>query len=214
MDVAVEAMYAWLQRHSQLSKDSVVLDTGSGLSYRTRITPEEMVKIVRAAAGFAHTGDAKLSQAWHDSLSVAGTDGTLRSRFRVPDIKGHIRGKTGTLSTVIALSGLLELDPTRPLAFSIVTNTQRPLRKGFVRKAHEQLVGLLAKYVTATAKPTSLPAGTPVQLGVPKTEPLPPITEANTPPDGENEIAEPYEPELDFETAGKTPPPPPPPPAE
>ncbi|HEY5920646.1 MAG TPA: D-alanyl-D-alanine carboxypeptidase/D-alanyl-D-alanine-endopeptidase, partial [Kofleriaceae bacterium] len=167
MDVAIEAMYAWLQRHTTLSKDNIIIDTGSGLSYRTRMTPQELVSIVRSAGGFAEGCDADLAKAWLGSLSIAGNDGTLRHRFKVTDVQGHVRGKTGTLRTVIALTGLMDLDPTRPLAFSIVTNTLRPLRKGFVRKAHEQLVGLLAKYVVATAKPTSLPEGTPLTLGTP-----------------------------------------------
>jgi D-alanyl-D-alanine carboxypeptidase/D-alanyl-D-alanine-endopeptidase (penicillin-binding protein 4) len=198
MDVAIEAMYGWLQRHTNLSKDRVVIDTGSGLSYRTRITPQELVSIVRNAGGFVDGTDESCASAWLDSLSIAGTDGTLRSRFRVTDVQGHVRGKTGTLSTVIALTGLMDLDPTRPLAFSIITNTLRPLRKGYVRKAHEQLVGLLAKYVIATAKPTSLPQGTPVQLGTPNPT-LPTINEAAvTVPD---HIAEPQlDPELDEET--------------
>ncbi len=202
MDVAIDAMYAWLSRHSQLGKGDVTIDTGSGLSYRTRITPQEIVKVVRAAAGFADaSSDVTTTKAWHDSLSVAGTDGTLRSRFRPTDMRGHIRGKTGSLSTVIALSGLLEVDPTRPLAFSIITNTQRPLRKGYVRKAHEQLVSLLCKYITATAKPMSMPKGTPIQLGTPKAEPPPSIDSIPSVPD---EIAEPQpDPELDVEAAGK-----------
>ncbi|NVB83638.1 MAG: D-alanyl-D-alanine carboxypeptidase/D-alanyl-D-alanine-endopeptidase [Kofleriaceae bacterium] len=202
MDVAIDAMYAWLTRHSQLGKDDVTIDTGSGLSYRTRITPHEIVKVVRAAAGFSDgAADATTTKAWHDSLSIAGTDGTLRSRFRPTDMRGHIRGKTGSLSTVIALSGLLEVDPTRPLAFSIITNTQRPLKKGYVRKAHEQLVALLCKYITATAKPMSMPAGTPVQLGTPKAEPPPALDTIPSVPD---EIAEPQpDPELDVEAAGK-----------
>ncbi|HEY5950201.1 MAG TPA: D-alanyl-D-alanine carboxypeptidase/D-alanyl-D-alanine-endopeptidase [Kofleriaceae bacterium] len=199
MDIAVDEMYAWLQRHPQLSKDSVVIDTGSGLSYRTRITPQELVSIVRSAAGFTDGSDVDISKAWLGSLSIAGTDGTLRHRFKVPEIVGHVRGKTGTLSTAIALSGVLDLDPTRPLAFSIITNSLRPLKKGFVRKAHEQLVGLLAKYVVATAKPTSLPAGTPLTLGNPNI-PLPAINEAAvTVPE---DVAEPQlDPELDVETA-------------
>lgn len=197
MEIALEEMYAWLQRHSRVSKESVVIDTGSGLSYRTRITPQELVAIVRAAGGFVDGMDASCSKAWLDSLAVGGRDGTLRHRFRVPEVRGHLKGKTGTLSTVIALTGILDLDPTRPLAFSIVTNTLRPLRKGYVRKAHEQLVGLLAKYVVATAKPSSLPAGTPI--GKPTT-PLPAINSAAvTVPD---EVAEPQlDPELDEETA-------------
>lgn len=202
MQVAVEAMYDWLQRHPQLSKDNVIIDTGSGLSYRTRMTPTEIVKIVRAAGGFAAGADQTQSKAWLESLSVGGTDGTLRSRFRVNDLRGHLRGKTGSLSTVIALSGLLELDPTRPLAFSIITNTTAPLRKGFVRKAHEQLVTLLAEYVTQTAKPTSLPPGTPVKVGAPVSTPAPEFDE-NTPTPPE-EIAEPQpDPELDYEAAEK-----------
>ncbi len=199
MSVAIEEMYAWLQRHPHISKDAVVLDTGSGLSYRTRITPHALVKIVRAAGGFTESCGEDLSSAWLESLSIGGRDGTLRHRFRVPDVRGHIKGKTGTLSTVIALTGLLELDSTRPLAFSIVTNTLRPLRKGYVRKAHEQLVGLLAKYVAATANQPSSPAGTPVMADTPTT-PLPAINEAAvTVPD---EVAEPQlDPELDEETA-------------
>ena len=202
MDIAIEEMYAWLQRHPQLSKESVVIDTGSGLSYRTRITPQELVKIVRCAGGFAEgvaAVDDSIADAWLGSLSVAGTDGTLRHRLYMPSVRGHVRGKTGTLSTVIALTGVLDLDPTRPLAFSIITNSLRPLKKGYVRKAHEQLVALLAKYVVATAKPTSLPEGTPITIGSPNVS-LPAINEAAvTVPD---EVAEPQlDPELDAETA-------------
>jgi D-alanyl-D-alanine carboxypeptidase/D-alanyl-D-alanine-endopeptidase (penicillin-binding protein 4) len=201
MDVAVAAMYEWLQRHSQLGKDDVTIDTGSGLSYRTRISPQEIVKVVRAAGGFIDGSDAAQSKAWLDSLSIAGTDGTLRSRFRVPDIKGHIHGKTGSLSTVIALSGVLDLDPTRPLAFSIVTNTQRPLRKAYVRKAHEQLVALIAKYIESTSKPTSLPATSPVQFGTPKVL-APDVPETTEAEEKAAEAAEAQpDPELDVETA-------------
>jgi serine-type D-Ala-D-Ala carboxypeptidase/endopeptidase (penicillin-binding protein 4) len=201
MDVAISAMYEWLQRHPQLGKDEVTIDTGSGLSYRTRISPQELVKVVRAAGGFIDGINTTQSKAWLDSLSIAGTDGTLRSRFRVPDIKGHIHGKTGSLSTVIALSGVLDLDPTRPLAFSIVTNTQRPLKKGYVRKAHEQLVKLIANYIEATSKPTSLPATSPVQLGTPAV--VAPVVPEST--EDEEKAAEAAEaqpdPELDVETA-------------
>ena len=201
MDVAVAAMYEWLQRHPQLGKDDVTIDTGSGLSYRTRISPQELVKVVRAAGGFIDGTNTTQSKAWLDSLSIAGTDGTLRSRFRVPDIKGHIHGKTGSLSTVIALSGVLDLDPTRPLAFSIVTNTQRPLKKGYVRKAHEQLVKLIANYIESTSKPTSLPATSPVQLGTPAVA-TPVVPESTEAEETAAEAAEAQpDPELDVETA-------------
>ncbi|HSD87348.1 MAG TPA: D-alanyl-D-alanine carboxypeptidase/D-alanyl-D-alanine-endopeptidase [Kofleriaceae bacterium] len=203
MDGAVEAMYGWLQRHPQLGKNDVTIDTGSGLSYRTRISTEELVKVVRSAAGFSDGTDATASKAWLDSLSIAGTDGTLRSRFRLSEVKGHIHGKTGSLSTAIALSGVLDLDPTRPVAFSIVTNTLRPLKKGYVRKAHEQLVGLLAKYITASAKPTSLPTTTPVTIGTPTVDAPPPLVDSTPDEEKAAEAAEAQpDPELDVEAAG------------
>ncbi len=169
MDHALEAMYAWLARHPKVDKADALLDTGSGLSYRTRVTARELVGVVRSAAGFSSDSDAQASQAWLGSLSIAGMDGTLSRRFRSPDIRGHIHAKTGTLSNVIAISGVLDFDPQRPLVFSIVTNGDRPLQKSYVRKAHEQLVGLLVKYLAKTARspvPQLLP--TPV-----RTAPLP-----------------------------------------
>jgi D-alanyl-D-alanine carboxypeptidase/D-alanyl-D-alanine-endopeptidase (penicillin-binding protein 4) len=152
MELALAAMYDWLVRHPRIAKDALVVDTGSGLSYRTRITTHELVSIVRSAAGFGPDGDATLAQAWLDSLSIAGTDGTLSGRFRAGDVRGRIRGKTGTLSTVIALSGVLDVDPQRPLAFSLVTNGDAPLSPRYIRRAHEQVVSLLCRYLKATQK--------------------------------------------------------------
>ncbi|MBV8759049.1 MAG: D-alanyl-D-alanine carboxypeptidase/D-alanyl-D-alanine-endopeptidase [Deltaproteobacteria bacterium] len=187
MDVALDAMYAWLARHPKLAKPDVVVDTGSGLSYRTRITPHELVAIVRDAAGFTDNTPPDLAHAWLDSLSIAGTDGTLVHRFRTADLRGHIHAKTGSLSTVIALSGVLDIDPMRPLVFSIVTNGDRPLSKGYVRKAHEQVLGLISKYIAQTTKTV-----------IPEVKPETPST---TPAQGSEEPEE-SEPELDAETAG------------
>jgi D-alanyl-D-alanine carboxypeptidase/D-alanyl-D-alanine-endopeptidase (penicillin-binding protein 4) len=153
MELALSAMYDWLARHPGIPRSDLVVDTGSGLSYHTRITTHELVSIVRSAAGFVPGGDLAQSHAWLDSLSVGGTDGTLASRFRAGDVRGRLRGKTGTLSTVIALSGVLEVDPQRPLAFSLVTNGDTPLSPRYIRRAHEQLIGLLCHYLAVTRKP-------------------------------------------------------------
>jgi D-alanyl-D-alanine carboxypeptidase/D-alanyl-D-alanine-endopeptidase (penicillin-binding protein 4) len=149
----VDAMYGWLGRHAHVDRADAVLDTGSGLSYRTQLTPHELVRVVRGAGGFAAGGfDATLARAWTDSLSIGGRDGTLTYRFRDPEVRGRLVGKTGTLSTAIALSGLLEVDPARPLAFSIVTNTATPLEKTAVRKTHEHLVGVICQYLARTQR--------------------------------------------------------------
>lgn len=185
MELALAAMYDWLDRHPRIARDDLFVDTGSGLSYRTKITAHELVAIVRSAAGFGDPArvDDPAAHAWLASLSVAGTDGTLSHRFR--NLRGHIRGKTGTLATSIALSGVLDVDPTRPLAFALVTNGQTPLSKGYVRRAHEQLVGLLCGYLARTQKaplltppvaPTAVEPGSDVEDGdvAPDVEPAEP----------------------------------------
>jgi D-alanyl-D-alanine carboxypeptidase/D-alanyl-D-alanine-endopeptidase (penicillin-binding protein 4) len=185
MDVALDAMYAWLARHPKLDRDDLVVDTGSGLSYRTRISTHELVQVVRNAAGFTDEVSPELAHAWLDSLSIAGTDGTLVHRFRTSELRGHVHGKTGSLSTVIALSGVLDVDPMRPLVFSIVTNGDRPLKKGYIRQAHEKIVNLLSKYIAKTTK-----------------TPVPEIKLEPTVQPPADEPDEPIEPELDNEAAG------------
>jgi serine-type D-Ala-D-Ala carboxypeptidase/endopeptidase (penicillin-binding protein 4) len=189
MPAALDAMYAWLARHPHLGKGDVIVDTGSGLSYRTRITPHELVSIFRNAAGFTDDVAPETAHAWLDSLSIAGTDGTLVHRFRKSELRGHIHGKTGSLSTVIALSGVVDIDPMRPLVFSIVTNGDRPLSKGFIRKAHEKVIGLLSQYIAKTTK-TVLPE--------PKAEPA----STTAVPSPNDDVEESSEPELDHEAAG------------
>jgi D-alanyl-D-alanine carboxypeptidase/D-alanyl-D-alanine-endopeptidase (penicillin-binding protein 4) len=169
MDRALEAMYAWLAHHPHVDKADALLDTGSGLSYHTRISARELVAVLRSAAGFSIDSDVTAGAAWLGSLSIAGTDGTLHRRFRTPECKGHVHAKTGTLSNVIALTGVLDFDPQRPLAFSIITNGDRPLQKGYVRRAHEQLVNLLVKYLAKTAK-------TPVPMIAPQLPSMTPAT--------------------------------------
>ncbi len=202
MQGAVEAMYTWLERQAQLPRRGVVIDTGSGLSYRTRITPIDLVAVVRSAAGFRDQGmDPELARAWLDSLSIAHRDGTLRHRARDLDTRSQLRGKTGTLSTVVALSGVLELDPDRPVVFSVVTNTDRRVATQSVRLAHDRLVALLCTYLARTS--TTL---APVPVGPVPMSPSDPAPEAT---DGVDEAA-PGGPEvqedeaLDAEAAGVT----------
>ena len=176
----------WLDRSANLPKDNLVIDTGSGLSYRTQIRPLDLVSIVRSAGGFGAETTSDLSKAWLHSLAVGGTDGTLKHRFRSADMRGHIVGKTGSLRNVIALSGILDVDPTRPLAFSIVTNTEKPLQKRQIRAAHAQVIAEVCKYLAKTSHaiaPVPPPAPVPAPSeseGVEETEPDPEALDAET----------------------------------
>jgi D-alanyl-D-alanine carboxypeptidase/D-alanyl-D-alanine-endopeptidase (penicillin-binding protein 4) len=213
MDLAIDSMYGWLARHANLTRKDLLIDTGSGLSYRTQITPTELVAIVRAAGGFSRTaGQAvtaddsdPIAKAWLDSLSIAGHDGTLRHRIRNADLRARIRGKTGTLSTAIAMSGILDIDPTHPLAFSLVTNTDAPLSKRNVRLAHDMVMGTLCHYLAQTTKsptaptaPSTAPLTTPVEAAPVQAPSLAPIAPATDEP----EETAPGEADLDAEAAG------------
>jgi serine-type D-Ala-D-Ala carboxypeptidase/endopeptidase (penicillin-binding protein 4) len=154
MTTAIDAMYKWLGAHTKYDRDNLVVDSGSGLSRQTQFSTRQIVDVLRAASGLADDGttDPARAAAYLQSLSIAGTDGTLRRRFRNTVAATHLHGKTGTLHDVVALSGILDLDPDRPLAFALVTNGHPESLKVRVKHAHEDLVGLLCQYVEATEK--------------------------------------------------------------
>jgi serine-type D-Ala-D-Ala carboxypeptidase/endopeptidase (penicillin-binding protein 4) len=190
MDSAIDAMYRWLSIHTGYGRDNLVVDTGSGLSRRTQFSTRQIVDVLRIASGFT-PGDAGTpaagepidpgrAQAYLDSLSIAGSDGTLRRRFRDTPVAAHLHGKTGTLHDVVALAGILDVDPNRPLAFALVTNGHPNSLKVRVKRAHEQLVGLLCDYLRATATdaprataPRTGPRPTPAAIAPSDTTPAP-----------------------------------------
>jgi len=57
---------------------------------------------------------------FHDSLPIAGRDGTLNSRLK--KVTGRIFAKTGTLTYVNSLSGYATTPANETLVFSIMCN--------------------------------------------------------------------------------------------
>lgn len=165
MPRALDAMYDWLDKNLHVSREQILVDTGSGLSYNTQVSTRHLVQLLRTAGGYAQGREHDPEhRAWLDSLAFSDggvQDGTLRGRFRGSGFSGRVRGKTGTLSTSIALSGVLEVDPERPLLFSIVTNSSSPLAKSRVRAGHDRLIALLGQYVTKRAAIAGTPRPAP-----------------------------------------------------
>ena len=62
---------------------------------------------------------SKYAQVWRDSLAIGGVDGTLTRRFAGTAAAGNIRGKTGTLDQVSALSGYVSTAGGEQLIVSI-----------------------------------------------------------------------------------------------
>jgi serine-type D-Ala-D-Ala carboxypeptidase/endopeptidase (penicillin-binding protein 4) len=157
MESAIDAMYRWLAQHTTYDRENLVVDTGSGLSRKTQFSARQIVDVLRIASGFTdpdgESVDHECAQAYIDSLSIAGSDGTLRRRFSNTPIAARLHGKTGTLRDVVALSGILDIDPDRPLAFALVTNGHPESLKVRVKNAHEEIVRLLSDYVRTAVVP-------------------------------------------------------------
>ncbi len=93
---------------------------GSGMSPNDRIAPRALTQLL------SYAQSQPWGAAWHETLPVAGVDGTLSDRFRNSPLKGRLWAKTGTLDEVDALSGYLRADSGKTLAFSILVNGHRP----------------------------------------------------------------------------------------
>lgn len=100
-----------------LPEDAIVQHDGSGLSRHNLVTPAAIVHLYTYMAK-----RSKYSNAWRESLTIGGVDGTLRNRFRGTAASNNIRGKTGTIDQVSALSGYITTAGGEELVFSILVN--------------------------------------------------------------------------------------------
>jgi D-alanyl-D-alanine carboxypeptidase/D-alanyl-D-alanine-endopeptidase (penicillin-binding protein 4) len=158
MTAGVDAMAKWLGKVG-IGPGSYRFENGSGLSHTIHISARQIAQVLLAGAR-----DENIGQAWIDSLSVGGRDGTLRSRFAGHPVAGFVRGKTGTLNGVAALSGFITVGE-RSVCFSVMTNGFRDRRKPEVRAGQAAIVdalfGYLAQGAPAAAAPTLVPAAQP-----------------------------------------------------
>jgi serine-type D-Ala-D-Ala carboxypeptidase/endopeptidase (penicillin-binding protein 4) len=104
-------------RQVGIPEDGIVPYDGSGLSRHNLITPAAVVTLYDFMAK-----QSRSPQAWRDSLTIGGIDGTLRNRFKGTRAENNARGKTGTIDQVSALSGYVTTAGGEELIFSIVVN--------------------------------------------------------------------------------------------
>lgn len=124
-----------------INPGAVTLVNGSGLTYENRVRPAGIARLLRSVYL-----DLALAPEFISSLAIGGVDGTLRHRFRGDDMRRLVRGKTGTLSTVSALSGYVARNG-RVLVFSILVNDFRPGHVAPIRVAQVQLVRAMMDYL-------------------------------------------------------------------
>jgi D-alanyl-D-alanine carboxypeptidase/D-alanyl-D-alanine-endopeptidase (penicillin-binding protein 4) len=111
----IEIVQETLQK-AGVPTDSVVQYDASGLSRHNLITPNSSAML------YKYMDRSRFAPVWRNSLTIGGVDGTLKRRFLGTTAENNIRGKTGTLDQVSALSGYVTSKSGERFSFSILTN--------------------------------------------------------------------------------------------
>ena len=114
---------ARLLREAGVGLGRGVLHDGSGLSRANRIAPATLVEVLRLAASPDHPELRHVVT----GMPVAGFTGSLTDRFDgpVPEARGRVRAKTGTLTGVFALAGIAVGPDGVPMVFSLMSDRIR-----------------------------------------------------------------------------------------
>ena len=104
----------WLAAQGLPMEEVMVVD-GSGLDRSNRVTSRLLAALLLRMAHHPYAAN------YAASMAIAGQRGTLRNLFRGTDLEGEFRGKTGTISGVRSISGILN-SADGPLYISMVSN--------------------------------------------------------------------------------------------
>jgi D-alanyl-D-alanine carboxypeptidase/D-alanyl-D-alanine-endopeptidase (penicillin-binding protein 4) len=88
---------------------------GSGLDRGNRVTSRFLTALLLRMSQHPYAAN------YTASMAIAGQRGTLRNLYRGTNLEGRFRGKTGTISGVRSISGILET-PEGPRFVSMVSN--------------------------------------------------------------------------------------------
>ncbi|NRD80228.1 D-alanyl-D-alanine carboxypeptidase/D-alanyl-D-alanine-endopeptidase [Bacillus sp. BRMEA1] len=124
-----------------LDTQTLVIRDGSGVSHVDLIPANQLTQLL------ATVRKENWFPIYFHSLPLAGEankmiGGTLRNRMKSPEIKGKIRAKTGTISTVTSLSGYVTTKSGEQLVFSILLNNLLDEDRG--KTIEERLVSIIA----------------------------------------------------------------------
>ena len=118
---ATKAVRDWLAQRN-LRMPELVLDNGSGLSRKERISAESLARLLIAADA------STVREEFASSLAVAAMDGTVQRRFVQGTVAGQAQLKTGTLDGVRALAGYVIDNEGRRFAVVAIVNHSSAVR--------------------------------------------------------------------------------------
>ncbi|SCG58614.1 D-alanyl-D-alanine carboxypeptidase/D-alanyl-D-alanine endopeptidase [Micromonospora coxensis] len=126
-----------------LPADEITLSDASGLSRKNRISPSLLTDLIALAGKGDHPELAGI----FGGLPVGAWSGTLGDRYRAAATKagaGAVRAKTGTLTGVHAIAGLVTTAEGRLLTFAVLTDRAPAGDPDVTRQALDRITGALA----------------------------------------------------------------------
>lgn len=117
----------------------LALTDGSGLSRQNRVTPAMLTQVDAEMTKSAN------GRVWLDLMAVVGHSGTLRNRLVGTPAQYRVRGKTGTLDDVRALSGVVLSDAGARYRFAVIGNGLDESGIITVRQLQDDLARVLAE---------------------------------------------------------------------
>lgn len=114
--LGLSVLKAFLKQAS-IPDDGILPTDGSGLSRHNLITPAANARLYEFMAR-----ESKNPVVWRNCLTIGGIDGTLANRFKGTAAANNVRGKTGTLNQVSALTGYVTTAGGDELVVSVMVN--------------------------------------------------------------------------------------------
>ncbi|WP_406601276.1 D-alanyl-D-alanine carboxypeptidase/D-alanyl-D-alanine endopeptidase [Micromonospora yasonensis] len=127
-----------------LPADEISLADGSGLSRTNRISPSLLTDLITLAGNGSHPELAAI----FGGLPVGGWSGTLDDRYQETATKagaGVVRAKTGTLTGVSAIAGVVTTADGRLLTFAVLTDQAPAGALDATREALDRISSVLAR---------------------------------------------------------------------
>jgi len=113
------------------------LHDGSGLSRRNLVTPEALITMLKVAKS------KKFFKEYYNSMTIAGVDGTTRSRMKGTCAEGNCHAKTGTLRNASGLAGYVTGLNGKEYVFAIISNGNNV---GAYKRLENSIVQTIANY--------------------------------------------------------------------
>lgn len=141
-----KAVIGLLKSQGILRSGAFLLDNGSGLSRRSKMTAKIFSEVYESAY-------SAFGKQWMETLSIAGEDGTIKQRYRNKPAQNRAWMKTGTLKYVKNIGGYVKNRAGTYYSVVILVNTQKG--KSRAVKLQDNIINWLAQSTKTPSKQSS-----------------------------------------------------------